>query len=91
MDISEAIRGRRAVREFMTQPMDDSTLRELVDAAIQAPSAINQQPWSFTVVRDRALLTRISDAAKAYTLAASPVGLLSLHFEEILGNHSFGW
>ena len=44
MDISEAIRGRRAVREFTTQSVDESMLRELIDAAIQAPSAINQQP-----------------------------------------------
>jgi nitroreductase len=89
MDLNEALYNRRAVRMYETVAVDERAVRSLIDAAIQAPSAINEQPWSFTVIRDRPLLARISDAAKAYTLAASPVGLLSHHFEEILGNPSF--
>jgi nitroreductase len=56
MDVREAIYGRRAVREFTTEPVDEAALRRLIDAAVQAPSAVNQQPWRFTVVRDRKLL-----------------------------------
>lgn len=89
MDISEAIRGRRAVREFMTQPMDDSTLRELVDAAIQAPSAINQQPWLFTIIRNKELLARISTEAKSYMLQRSSTALASHHFLNILNDETF--
>jgi len=89
MDLKEALYSRRAVRMYEAAAVDERTIQSLIDAAIQAPSAINEQPWSFTVVRDRALLARISDAAKAYTLAASPVGLLSHHFEEVLGDATF--
>jgi nitroreductase len=64
MDPKEAIYGRRAVREFTPKPVDEEVLRQLVDAAIQAPSAVNQQPWLFTVVQDKALLARISREAK---------------------------
>ena len=56
MDLKEAIYGRRAVREFTAKPVDEEVLRQLIDAAVQAPSAVNQQPWLFTVVRDKALL-----------------------------------
>jgi nitroreductase len=35
------------------------TLRQLIDAAIQAPSAVNEQPWSFSVVLDKALVARV--------------------------------
>ena len=44
MDLKEAIYGRRAVREFTAESVDEKMLRQLIDAAIQAPSAVNQQP-----------------------------------------------
>jgi len=89
MDVIEAIYSRRAVRAYTADPVDEATLRRLVDAAIQAPSAVNEQPWSFSIVRDKALLAHISREAKAYMLRASPAGLLSHHFEEILGDAKF--
>lgn len=80
MNVREAIFGRRAVREFTTEPVEEVTLRELVDAAIQAPSAVNQQPWLFTIVRNKDLLARISSEAKAHMLRTSPAALASHHF-----------
>ena len=53
MDVVEAIYHRRAVREYTSDLVDQETLKFLIDAAIQAPSAVNQQPWSFAVVRDK--------------------------------------
>jgi nitroreductase len=89
MDLREAIYTRRAVREFTDAPVDEKTLRQLIDAAIQAPSAVNQQPWSFCVVRDKAVLARISHEAKAHMLRTSPAGLVSHHFREILSDPKF--
>jgi nitroreductase len=89
MELIEAIYSRRAVREFTAEPVDGQMLQQLIDAAIQAPSAVNQQPWSFSVVRDKALLARISHEAKAHTLRTTPVGLASHHFQEILSNPNF--
>ncbi|HTP90700.1 MAG TPA: nitroreductase family protein [Xanthobacteraceae bacterium] len=89
MDIKEAIYTRRAVRDFTAEDVDEGVIRELVDAAIQAPSAVNQQPFSFCVVRDKALLAKISTAAKAYMLRNSPVGLMSHHFHGILNDPDF--
>jgi len=89
MDVMEAIYTRRAVREFTDEPVDEKALRKLIDAAIQAPSAVDQQPWSFCVVRDKALLARISRDAKAHMLRTSPVGLLSHHFRELLSDPNF--
>lgn len=89
MDIMEAIYTRRAVREFTAEPVDEKMLRKLIDAAIQAPSAVNQQPWSFCIVQDKALLARISREAKAHMLRTSPAGLVSHHFQELLGDPNF--
>jgi len=89
MDLKDAIYNRRAVREYTTQPVDENTILTLIDAAIQAPSAMNQQPWSFCIVRDRSVLDTISREAKAHMLNTSPVGLVSHHFEQILNDQSF--
>ena len=89
MDLKETIYSRRAVREFTDGPVDEVTVRQLIDAAIQAPSAVNQQPWSFCVVRDKALLGQISREAKAHILRTTPAGLVSHHFQELLSNPEF--
>lgn len=83
MDLKEAIYKRRAVREFTTQTVDESTLRQLIDAAIQAPSAVNEQAWSFSVVRDKTVLARISNQAKAHMLATPPAGIALHHFQDL--------
>jgi nitroreductase len=82
MDINAAIFGRRSVREYTTQSVDPQTISSLIDAAVHAPNAVNQQPWTFTVVRDQAVLARISDDAKRHMLSTLPS---SLHSDYILG------
>jgi len=89
MDLRDAIFGRRAVREFTTEQLQEATLRQLIEAAIQAPSAVNQQPWLFTVVQNKGQLTRISDESKAYLLKTSPLALASHHFQHILSDPKF--
>ena len=56
MDLNQAITGRRSVREYTAQAVDEATIRRLIDAAVHAPNAVNQQPWTFTVVRDQSVL-----------------------------------
>lgn len=69
MDLNEAILGRRSVREYTAQPVDEKTITRLIRTAVHAPNAVNQQPWTFTVVRDQDLLDRVSRGAKAYMQA----------------------
>jgi nitroreductase len=60
MDALEAILTRRSVREYTDQPLSDEAVTELLRAAMAAPSAGNQQPWEFVVVRDRSILGQIA-------------------------------
>jgi nitroreductase len=89
MELQHAIYTRRATREFTSAPVDKATLLRLIDAAIQAPSAVNEQPWSFTIVEDKKLLERISSASKAYNLRAPPKEIPSQHFLEHLRDPAF--
>lgn len=50
-DVLEAIRRRHSVRKFEPDPVPDEVLLTLLEAAQQAPSAMNLQPWEFVVVR----------------------------------------
>lgn len=88
MDLKEAIYTRRATRSFTDQAVTEATLRQLIDAATQAPSAVNRQAWAFCVVQDRPLLDRISQAAKAHMLKTSTAAA-SHHFQQLLNDPSF--
>jgi nitroreductase len=69
MELIEAIHQRRAVRDYTRARVANSTLTELLDAAIQAPSAMNQQPWAFAVFQGQNRLLDYSVRAKAHFLA----------------------
>lgn len=61
MEVMEAIKERRAVREYTGASIDRSTAERLMIAATLAPSAHNSQPWAFAAVLDP---KRIDDYAK---------------------------
>ena len=52
MDLFEAIHTLGAVRRFRPDPVPDTVLRQIIEAATRAPSARNAQPWYFVAVRD---------------------------------------
>jgi len=51
MELFEAIHGRKSIRAFKSDPVPKEIIETLLQLAIKAPSAINLQPWEFTVVR----------------------------------------
>lgn len=51
MQISQAMESRRSCRAFTGQAVPQETLERLMALTCRAPSAINLQPWQFTVVR----------------------------------------
>ena len=59
MDVFEVLHTRRSIRQYNDKPVDDATVKELLDAAMSAPTAGGIQPWRFVVITDRALLDKI--------------------------------
>ncbi len=75
MNVKDAIFGRRSIRDYTVgQPVDEQAILQLIEAAVYAPNALNEQPWIFTVLRDKSVLDQISHAAKTHMLAAMPAG-----------------
>jgi nitroreductase len=89
MELNEAIYGRRATRAFTSEPIGKEVLELLVEAAIQAPSAVNEQPWDFAVIRNKPLLDQISAAAKTHALKTRGNGTMPPHLRRELENPDF--
>lgn len=71
MTVKQAIAGRRAIRAYTGELVDARRVRELLDAAVRAPTAMHAEPWAFAVIQDPKLLGQLSDRAKAMVLASS--------------------
>jgi nitroreductase len=70
MDTLEAIRTRRSIRKYADQSVPEELISTLLAAAMQAPSARNQQPWQFVVIDDRAMLAKIPPLMPNAAMAA---------------------
>ncbi|HXX91184.1 MAG TPA: nitroreductase family protein [Acidimicrobiales bacterium] len=70
--VVDAIYGRRAVRAYRDEAVSRGDIAALIEAAVQAPSAGNVQPWRFVVVQDPTLLDRFAREAKDLLLAEPP-------------------
>ncbi len=77
MDTMEAILTRRSIRKYTKQPVPDEMLKELLKAAMYAPSAGNQQPWCFIVINDSKIMNEIPKYhSYAQMLKEAPVAIL---------------
>lgn len=90
MELFEALHTRRSIRAFTDQPVSESDLQTILRAAMDAPSAVNAQPWHFVVITDRAILDAIPDihphAAMCRTAQAAIVSVAELALEKSPGN-----
>jgi len=64
MDVFEAIKKRRSIRNYQDREVEEDKLSKILEAARQAPSASNRQEWRFVVVRDKATKAKLCQAAK---------------------------
>ena len=71
MDVIEAIRTRRSIRSFKPDPVDRGIIAELLEASVRAPSAMNCQPWEFTVLTGEPL-ERIKQATQERLQSGQP-------------------
>lgn len=53
---------RRSIRKFKNTSVEKEKIDQLLRAAMQAPSALNQQPWEFIVVESKEALQKLSKA-----------------------------
>lgn len=88
-DVMDVIYRRRAVRSYKPQEIDADTIRVLLRAAVQAPTAVHSEPWAFAVIQDRSLLKRLSDQAKVQLLQSIPHDAKVSGYRALLENSEF--
>jgi nitroreductase len=77
METLQAIKTRRSIRKFLNKPIPTEIVREILEAAMFAPSAGNQQPWQFIVLDDRKFLDEVPRiCATASMCRQSPMAIL---------------
>jgi nitroreductase len=59
MELLEGILTRRSIRKYKPGKISGETIRELLKAAMSAPSARNRQPWHFVIIDERKILDQI--------------------------------
>lgn len=81
MEIIEAIKTRKSIRDFKDDLIPQTVIREILEVSCRAPSAMNSQPWEFTVITKETL-----DSIKRATIEKLKGG------ETPHAEHSFaGW
>ncbi len=70
--VLSAISARRSHRAYQETQLTEEQLQLLLKAAMESPSAVNRQPWHFTVVQNQELLREINRAVWEETMKADP-------------------
>jgi nitroreductase len=55
------ILNRKSIRRYTNRPVEDELIKQLLRAAMAAPSAVNEQSWEFVVVKDKKILNSITE------------------------------
>ncbi|MEM7818794.1 MAG: nitroreductase family protein [Candidatus Aenigmatarchaeota archaeon] len=91
MNVFEAIFGRRSVRSFKKEEIDDRLIGLMLYCATQAPSAGNTQDWVFIVVKNEEIKRKLAKAAldqdfiveaPVVVVVCSDLKKISLRYEE---------
>lgn len=65
MTVIEALKKRRAIRNYTTQPVEKEKIEQILQAATYAPNDRMREPWHFYVIQDEAM-KRYEEMASAY-------------------------
>lgn len=79
MNVSDAIRTKRAVRKFQDKPLPDDVIHAILNAGRRAQSSKNEQGWQFIAIRDKTILKALSETGTyAGHLAGAALGVAIL-------------
>lgn len=79
MKVSQAIRTKRAVREFRKEPLKEAEVQAILNAGRRAQSSKNRQAWQFLAIQNKAMLKKVSKFSMfAGHMAGAALGVLIL-------------
>ena len=79
----DAIFNRVSIRSYEDKPVESEKIEKILRAAMSAPSAVNQQPWEFYIVKDKSTLEKLSKVHQyAGPIAKAPVAIVVCYRKE---------
>jgi nitroreductase len=79
MNVSDAIRTKRAIRKFQDKSLPDDIVHAILNAGRRSQSSKNEQAWQFIAIRDRSILKALSECGQwAGHLAGAALGVAIL-------------
>lgn len=82
MDVLEAIKSRRSVREYAGKEVGADLIREVLEAARWAPSGKNNQPWKFTPVTDKKLKEALAEHTQYGGIIKKAMTVIAVFLDE---------
>ena len=64
MNVTDAIRLKRAVRKFQDKPLPDEVIHTILNAGRRSQSSKNTQAWKFIAIRDKSILKELSQCGE---------------------------
>lgn len=85
MSFLELTKNRYSVRKYKDQPVEKEKILEILEAARNAPSACNLQPWHFIVVTGEKIKSKIAETYPRDWFKTAPVVIVAC------GDHAVSW
>lgn len=60
----KTIMNRRSIRSYTEKQVENEDLKQIIDAGLYAPSAMNQQSWHFTVIQNKDIINKMNEICK---------------------------
>lgn len=90
LKVLKAIKGRRSIRAFTDQSVTEKEVETLIDAARQAPSAGNIQPWEFIIIRKLEVKRKLALAALNQTFIEEAPVVIVVCADESASESGYG-
>lgn len=90
MNVYDAIKQRRSIRQYKPDPIPEDVLHRLLEALRLSPSGGNYQPRKFVVVRDREMIKKLATAGRANPVSISGAPLVIVAYgseKEAIGRY----
>ena len=79
MNVSDAIRTKRAIRKFQDKALPEDVVTAILNAGRRSQSSKNEQTWQFIAIRDKTILKALSECGTwAGHLAGAALGVAIL-------------
>jgi nitroreductase len=91
MEAMEAILSRRSIRKYTGEAVDDDLVKGMLEAAMAAPSAGNQQCWQYVVITDSEILNEIPSIHPSATMVREAALAVLICGDKNLEKHTGYW